>query len=140
MIATNPVDPDLTFRFQTLQSVGAHEHFQRTDERALGDAVGLLGAAALLVVGYIVGGVASSAVAVNGDAPQPVDIGGGVAKVPSAKVVPAKAPAGPVVGEFRLGPGNNPAPGVVRVTLPAPAAGEFRLGPGNQTPPGIAGR
>ena len=26
MLATNPVDPDLTFRFGTLTSVGAHSH------------------------------------------------------------------------------------------------------------------
>jgi hypothetical protein len=41
------------------------------------------------------------------------------------------------VGEFRLGPGNDPAPGIVRVGIPAPVVGEFRLGPGNDPAPGI---
>ena len=102
----------------------------------------LLGAAALLVVGYVIGGVATSGtVASTADAPLPVDIGGGAAKVKPATVEPATfAPAGPVVGEFRLGPGNDAAPGVVRVTIPAPAAGEFRLAPGNQQPIGVAVR
>jgi hypothetical protein len=136
MIATNPVDPDYTFRFQTLQSAGAHSHIRRTDEgRGLGDAVTALGAVALLVIGYVVGGIATSAAAAAPvDAPQPVDIGGGVAKGDSSPAT--HATGGAVMGEFRLGPGNDPAPGVVRVTLPAPAAGDFRLGPGNDPAPG----
>ncbi len=135
MLASNPIDPDYSFRFQSLQSIGAHSHVQRTDEGGLGNAVGLLGAAALLVIGYVIGGVATSAtVASAGDVPQPVDIGGG-----AAKVAPAVA-GGPIVGEFRLGPGNLPAPGVVRATTQAPAVGEFRLSPGNQQPVGVAAR
>ena len=108
----------------------------------VGDAVTLLGAAALVVIGYVIGGVATSGtVASTGDAPLPVDIGGGAAKVKPATVVPPTfAAAVPVVGEFRIGPGNDPAPGVVRVTIPAPAAGEFRLAPGNQQPIGVAVR
>jgi hypothetical protein len=140
MLAVNPVSPDTTIHYRTLQSVGDHSHVKRTDEGGLGDAVTLLGAAALLVVGYVIGGVATSAtVASAEDAPMPVDIGGGAAKVKPLPVAPATfAPAGPVVGEFRIGPGNDPAPGVVRVTIPAPAAGDFRLGPGNDPAPGIA--
>ena len=142
MLASKPIESDTTFHFRTLQSVGDHSHVQRTDEGGMGDAVTVLGAAALLVVGYVIGGVATSGtVAASGDAPLPVDIGGGAAKVRPATVVPATfAPAVPVVGEFRIGPGNDPAPGIVRVTIPAPAAGEFRLAPGNQQPIGVAVR
>ena len=138
---SSPTRSDTTFHSLSLQSVGDHSHVQRTDEGGLGDAVTLLGAAALVVVGYVIGGVATSGTAAStGDAPMPVDIGGGAAKVTPASVVPATfAPAGPVVGEFRIGPGNAPAPGV-RVTIPAPAAGEFRLAPGNQQPIGVAVR
>ena len=96
MLANVPIDPDHTFRFMSLQAVGAHEHVQRTDRGGLGKAVGLLGAAALLVAGYVLGGVATS--------------------------------------------GNDAAPGVVRVTIPAPAQGALPLGPGNQQPVGVAAR
>jgi hypothetical protein len=139
MLAANPVSPDTTIHYLSLQSVGDHSHVQRTDEGGIGDAVTLLGAAALVVVGYVIGGVASSApVASAGDAPVPVDIGGGAAKVKPDTGSPVTfAPAGAVTGEFRLGPGNDPAPGVVRVTIPAPAPGEFRLGPGNDPAPGV---
>jgi len=142
MLASNPIESDTTFRSLSLQPVGDHSHVQRADEGGMGDAVTLLGAAALLVVGYVIGGVATSGTAGStGEAPLPVDIGGGAAKVRPATIVPATfAPASPVVGEFRLGPGNDPAPGVVRVTIPAPAAGEFRLAPGNQQPIGVAVR
>ena len=139
MIATNPADPDFAFHVLSLQPVGDHSHVQRSDEGGLGDAVTLLGAAALVVVGYVIGGIATSAPATSTvEAPRPVDIGGVTAKIRPAAVEPATfAPLGPVVGEFRLGPGNDPAPGVVRVTLPAPGAGDFRLGPGNDPAPGI---
>ena len=142
MLATNPVDPDYTFHFLSLQTVGEHSHVQRTDEGGLGDAVTVLGAAALLVVGDLIGGVATSGTAASaGHAPLPVDIGGGAAKVTPVTGAPATfAPAGPVAGEFRLGPGNDPAPGIVRVSIPAPVAGDFRLAPGNQQPAGIAVR
>ena len=142
MLASHPIESDTTFHFLSLQSVGDHSHVQRTDEGGIGDAVTLLGAAALVVVGYVIGGVATSGtVASTADQPLPVDIGGGAAKVKPAPVAPTTfAPAGPVVGEFRLGPGNDPAPGVVRVTIPAPAVGEFRLAPGNQQPIGVAVR
>ena len=116
MIATNPVDPDFAFHFLSLQPVGDHSHVQRSDEGGLGDAVTLFGAAALVVVGYVIGGIATSTpVASAGDTPLPVDFGGGAAKATPATGSPVTfAPAGPVVGEFRLGPGNDPAPGVVR--------------------------
>ena len=142
MLAVNPVSPDTTLHYLSLQSVGDHSHVQRTDEGGIGDAVTLLGAAALVVVGYVIGGVATSGtVASTADAPLPVDIGGEAAKVKPTTIEPLTfAPAGPVVGEFRLGPGNAPAPGVVRVTIPAAAAGEFRLAPGNQQPIGVAVR
>ena len=68
-----------------------------------------------------------------GDAPLPVDIGGGAAKVKPATVAPATfAPAGPVVGEFRLGPGNDPAPGVVRVDDPGARGGRVPPRPGQR--------
>jgi hypothetical protein len=135
MLATNPVDPDMTFRFQSLSTVGAHTHVDRRGERGLGGGAGLLGAAALLVIGYIVGGVAASSTSGPvADAPRPVDIGGG-----TAKVAPLPRAVRPVPGEFRLGPGNDPAPGIV-VAVPEPAAGDFRLGPGNEMPPGVTAR
>jgi hypothetical protein len=142
MLAVNPVSPDTTIHYLSLQSVGDHSHVQRTDGGGLGDAVTLLGAAVLVVVGYVIGGIATSAPATSmGDAPLPVDFGGGAAKATPATGSPITfAPAGPVVGEFRLGPGNDPAPGIVRVAMPAPAAGEFRLGPGNDPAPGVVTR
>ncbi|HET7828422.1 MAG TPA: hypothetical protein VFL03_02595 [Candidatus Limnocylindrales bacterium] len=133
MLATNPVDPDMAFRFGTLTSVGAHSHVSPRDEKGLGAALNIVGAAALLVIGYIVGGAATAAGSASVDTPQPVNLGGGPAAI--SRTVDA-----PIAGEFRLGPGNDPAPGIVRVTMPEPATGDFRLGPGNGTPPGIAGR
>ena len=73
MLATNPVDPDYTFRFQTLESIGEHSHVQRTAKGGLGNAVGLAGAAALLVIGGVIGGVATTATVASADAPQPVE-------------------------------------------------------------------
>ena len=134
MLATNPVDPDMSFRFGTLASVGAHSHIAPRDQKGLGGALNLIGAAALLVVGYVVGGVATAATSAAVDAPQPVDLGGGPAAIVRGSV------DRPVIGEFRLGPGNDPAPGVVRVSLPEPTAGDFRLGPGNAMPPGVGAR
>ena len=90
MLASDPIQSDTTFHFLSLQSVGDHSHVQRTDEGGLGDAVTLLGAAALVVIGYVIGGVATSGtVASTADAPLPVDIGGGAAKVKPATVAPA---------------------------------------------------
>jgi hypothetical protein len=139
MLAVNPVSPDHTIHFQSLESVGDHSHVQRTDEGGLGDAVTLFGAAALVVVGYVIGGIATSTPVASAEvAPRPVDFGGRAAKATPATGSPVTfAPAGPVVGEFRLGPGNDPAPGLVRVAIPAPVVGEFRLGPGNDTAPGM---
>lgn len=134
MLATNPVDPDLTFRFGTLTSVGAHSHVTPREGQGLGGAVNIVGAAALLVIGYVVGGAATAATVASVDAPQPVDLGGGPAAIVRS------APDRPVTGEFRLAPGNAMPAGVVRVSMPEAAAGDFRLGPGNATPPGVAGR
>ena len=90
MLATNPAAPDTTFHSLSLHPVGDHSHVQRTDEGGLGDAVTLLGAAALLVIGYVIGGVATSGTAASaGDAPLPVDIGGGAAKVKPLPAAPA---------------------------------------------------
>ncbi|HKF84886.1 MAG TPA: hypothetical protein VKB30_03810 [Candidatus Limnocylindrales bacterium] len=61
MLATNPVDPATTFRSPSLTSIGAHSHVERNDGRRLGAAVTLLGAAVLLVIGYILGGAAAVA-------------------------------------------------------------------------------
>ena len=125
MLASNPVDPDTTFHFLSLQSVGDHSHVQRTTRAAIGDAVTLLGAAALLVIGYVIGGVATSGtVASTGDAPLPVDIGGGAAKVKPATVVPADVRAGRP-GRRRVPPRPRQRPGPRRrpaSTIPAPAA------------------
>jgi len=118
MLASNPIAPDHAIRFPALQSVGAHEHLQRRAGGGLGYAVGLLGAAALLVTGYVLGGIAASGtVAPVGDGPQPVDIGGGAARV-----------------------SPFPATGVVRITIPTLAQGELGLGPVNQQPIGVAAR
>jgi hypothetical protein len=133
MLATNPVDPDMAFRFGTLTSVGAHSHVSPRDEKGLGAALNIVGAAALLVIGYVIGGAATAASSASVDAPQPVDLGGGPAAI-------SRTADRPVVGEFRLGPGHDPAPGIVRVALPEPAPGDFRLGPGNAMPSGIVGR
>ena len=103
MLASTPIESDTTFHFLSLQSVGDHSHVQRTDEGGIGDAVTLLGAAALVVVGYVIGGVATSGtVASTADQPLPVDIGGG-----AAKVTPAHARA----GHLRAGrPGRRRVP------------------------------
>jgi hypothetical protein len=134
MFATSPVDPDMTFRFGTLTSVGAHSHVASRDSKGLGGAVNLVGAAALLVIGYVVGGAATAATSASVDAPRPVDLGGGPAAIVRSAV------DRPLAGEFRLGPGNAMPPGVIRVALPKPAAGDFRLGPGNAMPPGVTAR
>ena len=78
------------------------------------------------------------------DAPVPVGAGGGVSG-PVSKLggQPVGQPVGndPVPDEFRLGPGNEPVPGVVvRLALPEPYPGDFRLSPGNLQPVGVAGR
>ena len=75
MLATNPVDPDMAFRFGTLTSVGAHSHVSPRDEKGLGAALNIVGAAALLVIGYIVGGAATAAGSASVDTPQPVERG-----------------------------------------------------------------
>jgi len=63
MLAMNPDQPDMSLRFGALTSVGAHSHVAPRDEKGLGAALNILGAAALLVIGYIVGGVATAAAA-----------------------------------------------------------------------------
>ena len=134
MLATNPVDPDMTFRFGTLASVGAHSHIAPRDQKGLGSALNIVGAAALLVIGYVVGGAATAATSASVDVPQPVDFGGGPAAIARTAV------QDPVAGEFRLAPGNGMPAGTVRISMPEPAAGDFRLGPGNAMPAGVVGR
>ena len=63
MLATNPVQSDMSLRLGALTSVGAHSHVAPRDEKGLGAALNIIGAAALLVIGYIVGGVATTAAA-----------------------------------------------------------------------------
>ena len=91
MLASNPIEfrHDLPLPLPPVgrrpQPRPAHGRGWRSATRSR-----VLGAAALLVVGYVIGGVATSGtVASTGDAPLPVDIGGGAAKVKPATVVPA---------------------------------------------------
>jgi hypothetical protein len=136
MLVSNPVDPSQVLKIDYVLPAGPASPLRRDDEGGLGGAVSALGIAALLAVGYVAGGFASAS-------PQP-----GAPVAPADPVVVVGQPAAkaggfgqPVPGEFRVGPGNNRAPGIV-VPLAAPvmdqpARGEFRLGPGNNDAPGI---
>jgi hypothetical protein len=147
MLASNPVDPSQRISISYHKEHGPASVWpRRDDERGLGTSVALVGAAALLVAGYVVGGFVAASTApstyVTAD-PQPVEqdggIGGPAAKQGGTPVATA------VPGEFRLGPGNNQAPGIrepqsdvaPRLAMPAPVPGEFRLGPGNNAAPGL---
>ena len=142
MLMSNPVDPSQAIRIHYQSPAGPASAFPRDDEGGLGASLKLLAAAALLATGYVIGGFAVATPAT--DAPVPVGAGGGVSG-PVSKLggQPVGQPVGndPVPDEFRLGPGNEPAPGVVmRLALPEPYPGDFRLSPGNLQPVGVAGR
>ena len=141
MLASNPVDPSQVIKIQMQGPAGPSVAYPRSDERGATSSLGLLAAAALLTIGYVIGGFASaSAPAVTaGEAPQPVDIGGGAAGQPGGPMTTSgESVARPVTGEFRLGLGNA-APYVVEpATVAAPVPGELRLAPGNAAPTVVA--
>jgi hypothetical protein len=136
MLTSNPVDPSNRYGIEFTGQPGPASTYPRDDERGLGGTVNLIAAAALLVVAYVAVGFAT-----------------GSGPAPAAEKVPAPAQyapvATPVPGEFRLGPGNNDAPGLVverpqiapglyaPIVVATPAPGDFRLGPGNNDAPGI---
>ncbi|HEX5825961.1 MAG TPA: hypothetical protein VFY23_00450 [Candidatus Limnocylindrales bacterium] len=147
MLASNPVDPSQRLSISYHKEHGPASVWPRHDEqRGLGNGIALFGAAALLAIGYVVGGLAAASAApaapVTGD-PQPVEQDGGIGG-PAAKQ--GGTPVGTAVpGEFRLGPGNNQPPGIreerpevaPRLAVPGAVPGEFRLGPGNNAAPGL---
>ena len=136
---SNPVDPSQAIRIHYQSPAGPSVAFPREDEDGIGASLKLLAAAALLATGYVIGGFAgSSTPAVS--APVPVEADGGIGG-PVSKVGGSPVNLDQVIGEYRLGPGNEPGPGLlVELPLPEPAAGDFRLSPGNLQPVGIAGR
>ena len=141
MLASNPVDPSQAIRIHYQSPAGPASAFPREDEGGMGASLKLLAAGALLATGYVIGGfaMAGTAVSTTPVTPIPVEADGGIGG-PAAKVG-APANTDPVVGEFRLGPGNNPAPGVVvRLGASQPYPGDFRLSPGNLQPVGIGGK
>jgi hypothetical protein len=127
MLFANPVDPSQAVRIHYQSPAGPASAYPRDDEGFDGT-LKLLAAAALLAVGYVIGGFA-------------------VASVPAPAAVPVEADGGiggrgvsldPVPGEFRLGPGNDDAPGViVRIPMPAATPSGFQLSPGNRPPVGF---
>ena len=106
MLFSNPVDPAQAIRIHYQSPAGPASPFPRDDE-GLDGTLKLLAAAALLAVGYVIGGFATASVAPV--APTPIEVGGGhpVAKVVGHAVVPE-----PVPGDFRLSPGNLPPVGL----------------------------
>src|SRR3954470_18113440 len=62
MLATNPVAPRHAILIHYQGPVGPSTAFPRDDEHGLGNAVGLLAAAALLAIRYAIGGVAAGRV------------------------------------------------------------------------------
>ncbi|HEY3335439.1 MAG TPA: hypothetical protein VGK16_09425 [Candidatus Limnocylindrales bacterium] len=140
MLASNPVDPSQAIRIYYQSPAGPSVAFPREDEGGAGASLKLLAAAALLATGYVIGGFAvASTPAVS--TPVPVEADGGIGGGPVSKVDGSPVNLDQVIGEYRLGPGNEPGPGLlVELQLPEPAAGDFRLSPGNQQPVGIAGK
>ena len=135
MLFSNPVDPSQTIRLHYQSPAGPASAYPRDDE-SLDGTLKILAAAALLAIGYVIGGFAMASVS-----PVPVDVDGGIGG-PVAKLGGGQPVShDPVPGEFRLGPGNNQAPGVVvRLGVPEPFPGDFRLSPGNLPPVGLGGR
>jgi hypothetical protein len=126
MLATNPVQPHQISRLEILGQAGPHEAWPRKHESAPFPVAKFLGLGAGVLAAYVVvGSIAASA-------PQPVEAP--VGKQAPAIVVPAMTPA---PGEFRLAPGNNQPPGLVRFEIADPVPGDFRLAPGNNQPPGM---
>jgi hypothetical protein len=60
MLANNPVDPGHAILIHYQGPAGPSTAFPRDDEGGLGNAVGLLAAAALLAIGYVIGGFAAT--------------------------------------------------------------------------------
>ena len=106
MLFSNPVDPAQAIRIHYQSPAGPSTAFPRDDERMDGT-LKLLAAAALLAVGYVIGGFAMASV--TPVAPTPVDGGAGH---PVSKVAGDPFGQGPVPGEFRISPGNLQPVGV----------------------------
>jgi hypothetical protein len=122
MLATNPVDNHHAAQFGALNDIGAHSHYPKPGTRSPISGTRLAAVAGLLALGFMAGGMAAGGFAANGSVIQaPTPIGG------------------PVPGEFRLAPGNDVPPGVVRFDA-GRAPGDFRLTPGNAAPVGPADR
>ena len=138
MLFSNPVDPSQAIRIHYQSPAGPASAYPRDDE-GMDGTLKILAAAALLAIGYVIGGFAMASVTPVAQVPVEVDggIGGPVSKLGGGQPVSHE----PVPGEFRLGPGNNQAPGVVvRLGVPEPFPGDFRLSPGNLPPVGLGGR
>ena len=110
MLFSNPVDPAQAIRIHYQSPAGPASAFARDDER-MGGTLKLLAAAALLAIGYVIGGFAMASV--TPVAPTPIDVDGGAGH-PVSKL-------GDPVGQGRV-------------------PGEFRISPGNLLPVGVAGR
>ena len=106
MLFSNPVDPAQAIRIHYQSPAGPASAFPRDDERMDGT-LKLLAAAALLAVGYVIGGFAMASV--SPVAPTPVDGGAGH---PVSKVGRRPLRTDPVPGEFRISPGNLQPVGV----------------------------
>ena len=137
MLFSNPVDPSQAIRIHYQSPAGPATPFPRDDE-GLDGTLKLLAAAALLAVGYVIGGFATASV--TPVAPSPISVDGGAGH-PVSKVGGQPVGQDPVPGEFRLGPGNNPAPGVVGGTgAPQGYPGAIHRSTGDVPPIYVDGR
>ena len=102
MLFSNPVDPSHAIRIHYQSPSGPASAYPRDDE-GMDGTLKLLAAAALLAIGYVIGGFAMASV--TPVAPSPLDVDGGVGH-PVAKLGGHPVAQDPVPGEFRLGPGN----------------------------------
>jgi|tagenome__1003787_1003787.scaffolds.fasta_scaffold18913370_2 hypothetical protein len=102
MLTTNPVDPRHAILIHYQGPVGPSTAFPRNDEHGLGNAVGLLAAAALLAIGYVIGGFAAT--------PGPS----------VAAQVPVTVPAGHVQGAAGRAGGAAAKSGLAAPYTPAP--------------------
>src|SRR6187455_1668571 len=109
MLFANPVDPSQAIRIHYQSPAGPASAYPRDDE-GMDGTLKILAAAALLAIGYVIGGFAMASVTPVAQVPVEVDGGTGG---PVSKLGGQPVSHDPVPGEFRLGPGNNRAPGVV---------------------------
>ena len=76
MLFANPVDPSQAIRIHYQSPAGPASAYPRGDEGGMDGTLKILAAAALLAVGYVVGGFAMASVAPA--APVPVEVDGGI--------------------------------------------------------------